>query len=167
MWSQPPLAQFKSDRLLLLWNLLAIVVAVFPLMVFTVGRASYSNGEDDDEQDEQEAQGYYDEDGVWVQYQQPHWWQFWKSSSNNGDQDQDDNDNDAGVPWWCKFRYVTCVWVLFERERGSQLLMVCLLACQLYYNLFQMSGEKSGNQRNKARVPLYSFTSGSWPCSSP
>jgi hypothetical protein len=101
MWSRPSLAQLKSDRLLLLWNLAAIVVTVFPLMVFTVARSSYSNGEEDEA--ENEAQGYYDEYGYWVEYQQSHWWQFWKSS-NNGEEDQGSNDNEAGVPWWCKFR---------------------------------------------------------------
>ena len=43
----------------------------------------------------------YDEYGVY--YGPTHWWQFWKTCSNNNGQDYNDNDNDEmQSPWWCK-----------------------------------------------------------------
>ena len=75
-----------------------------PLLIFTISKNTYYYYDErgDQNQQEQEPQGYYDQYGNWIQYQQKHWWQFWKNDNYRGQEEQRSQDDQFQVPWWCK-----------------------------------------------------------------
>ena len=81
-------AQIRSDRFLLTWNISLLVTLVLPLIIFGVARAGMSQGDENRNQERNQDDNYHS------------WWQFWKSNNDdNGNARQGEED---GAPWWCK-----------------------------------------------------------------
>jgi hypothetical protein len=99
----PTFSACKADALLIFWNLGFIATVLLPIVFFSIGRSTVYYYEDEREEEDQ-ATGYYDQYGNWVQYQQRHWWQFWISDEGyrrqqEGNQRSQD-ENEVRIPWW-------------------------------------------------------------------
>jgi len=104
------LSRLTSDTFILIWNVACIVTFLLPFMSFVLGRLTTNDQNNDNNNDNNNnnennyGNNYnnpdcYDEYGYY--YGPTHWWQFWKTCSNNNGQDDNDNDNDEmQSPWW-------------------------------------------------------------------
>ena len=86
LWQgQPSLAEIKSDRRLLLWNVLGFLAIVIPMVSFLVARADPNN-----------VQGEVEDDDSWFKK-----WYNNQPLNNNYNKDWENERSDSA--WWCTY----------------------------------------------------------------